>query len=192
MIQIKDLKPVAADKFARPSMHAEFTEHEFLAWYWLKEELVILCKRYGLSASGSKPDLSERISAYLGRRFVKVSGSAKRLKRIIPMPTEFTPDSVIGQGWTCNPNLGEFMRLNCGAGFRFNAAVRAFIHDGEGFTLTQAIECYRASVAKGATRQAIIPQNEYNRHTREFFESNPKATRQDAINAWWAKRNARK
>jgi hypothetical protein len=53
-----------------------------------------------------------------------------------------------------------------------------------------AISCYLRSITPGAPKQAIIAQNDYKRHTREFFELHQDATQDQAIAAWWAKRNA--
>ena len=51
------------------------------------------------------------------------------------MPAVFTAATVIGAGWRCNPGLGAYFRKVAGQGFRFNAAMRDFIHNGAGRTL---------------------------------------------------------
>jgi SAP domain-containing new25/Domain of unknown function (DUF6434) len=175
----------------RPALTKTLTTTEFLAWYWLKDELLVFCKQNNVRTSGSKPELAERIVRLLlgSEQLAGETKAVKRSGRIDPMPTVFSLHTVIGTNWRCNPNLGAFLKKQCGPSFRFNAATRNFIHTQSGKTLADAVQCFKQSVAPGAPRQVIIPQNEYNRHTREFFLENPNANRQAAIDAWWAKRN---
>jgi SAP domain-containing new25/Domain of unknown function (DUF6434) len=173
----------------RPALNQKLSAADFQRWYWLKEELSEYCRVNNLSRSGSKPDIAQRIIAHLsGEKLPPPS----KVKKRGDMPSSFKLGDVIGQGWKCNPSLGAFFRKHCGAGFRFNAAIRNFIHTHAGSTLQQAVECYKESVAPGAPKQEIIPQNEYNRHTREFYQTHPKATRGQVLEAWWAKRNSEK
>jgi hypothetical protein len=174
---------------SRPALNHKLSAEDFQRWYWLKEELYKYCRENKLSGVGSKPDLTQRIIAHLkGEDAPPVTKIAKKGA----MPVTFELSTVIGNGWKCNPSLGQFFRLHCGASFRFNAAMRNFIHTQVGSTLWQAVRCYEASVAPGAPRQEIIPQNEYNRHTREFYKTNPMATRGEVLAAWWQKRQLQK
>ena len=106
------------------------------------------------------------------------------------MPERFELRAVIGEGWRCSQSLRRFFQQHCGPSFRFNGALREFIHTGAGCTLADALAHYELSRSAG-TRE-IDEQFEYNRHTRAFFVENPGATRQQAIDAWWEKRGARK
>jgi hypothetical protein len=174
----------------RPKLRASLSPTEFDAWYWLKEELVAFCRSENLSTGGLKPDVSDRIRAFLGGNAAPTP-TPRPMRRGV-MPQTFSLRTTIGQGWRCNPALGAFLRSHCGAQFRFNAEVRDFIHHGEGRTLREAIECYKASVAPGFVRREPPAQLEYNRHIREFFIANPSAKRADALAAWWATRATRR
>jgi SAP domain-containing new25/Domain of unknown function (DUF6434) len=173
----------------RPSLTNTLSPEEFESWYWLKQELVEFCQQHQIPSAGSKSEVSEKIPAFLRKAPPpKVRVSIKKGE----MPAHFLLTTVIGIGWRCNPALGAFFREQCGKGFRFNAAVRNFIHTQVGATLADAVNCYVASVAPGAPQQPIIPQNEYNRFTREFFDENPGATRAQALAGWWEKRSRKK
>jgi SAP domain-containing new25/Domain of unknown function (DUF6434) len=174
----------------RPALSNSLSSEEFSAWYWLKAELLEFCRDKGLSLSGSKPELAERIKAHLNGETAKPV--MVRKQAVTSMPTRFTLKTVIGEGWRCNLRLGAFFKQHCGKGFRLNAAMRDFIHHRSGEKLAQAIECYHASVSPNAPAQAIIAQNEYNRHTRAYYATHPNATRQEVIAAWWAKRDSRR
>ena len=103
------------------------------------------------------------------------------------MPEQFSHSTIIGRGWRCTTALRVFFSAEFGTGFRFNGALRDFIHSGAGRTLGEAVVAYRTSRAQSTTE--IAPQFEYNRHMRAFFEAYPAATREQARAAWWARRN---
>jgi SAP domain-containing new25 len=50
----------------RPPLSPSLDAVEFRRWYWLKQELVDFAKQEGLSASGDKPNLANRIALFLG------------------------------------------------------------------------------------------------------------------------------
>jgi hypothetical protein len=172
----------------RPTLTTTLDAGEFLRWYWLRAELVTFCRQVVLSTSGIKPELTERIAAHLGGK--KPPAVSKTVRNAV-MPSEFTLHTRIGAGWRCGPALGAFMRAHCGKSFRFNAAVRHFVHHEVGRTLGEAVECFRKSVAPGAPKSTIPKQLEYNQHTRAFYEANPGASRQEVLQAWWARRARR-
>ena len=172
----------------RPAITPSLTLSEFLSWYWLKAELMVFCRILGLTTTGSKQELEEKIRRHLSGGELKIA--AKR-RANGEMPTKFTPQTVIGEGWRCNPALGAYFRKACGNGFRFNAIMRDFIHSGAGQTLADAAVRYRASVAPDSPRTPIPGQLKYNQHFRDFFAAQPTATRQQAIAAWWERRSRR-
>jgi hypothetical protein len=169
----------------RPAFSNDLSAKEFLRWYWLKAELLDACRSLGVSTAGSKPELNERIVA-------KLSGLASPAlspkRKPGPMPEQFTLDTLIGEGWRCNPNLGTFLRQHAGKSFRFNAPVRDFVHTQVGKPVSAIIACYRASVAPGAVKPPLPAQLEYNRHTREFALKYPGATREEILASWKVKR----
>ena len=170
---------------ARPLLNTKLSEEEFLRWYWLKDELIDFCRLSKLQTAGQKPVLTERIAAFLGSR--EIPHHSPTIRNGV-MPREFSLNTTISFGWRCSPALGAFFKQQCGPGFRFNAAMRNFIHSQTGASLQQAVECYLQSMSIDSPRQAIIPQNQFNRHTREFYLANPRATPEQVRAAWFEKR----
>jgi hypothetical protein len=170
---------------SRPALKTTIAVEEFRRWYWLKAELAEFCKAIRVSAAGTKPDLTARIDTYLSGETPVV---VQQARRVGAMPSSFTPETVIGEGWRCNPELGAFFKKVCGKRFRFNAAVRQAIHDGKGKTLADAIAIYQRSTLPNAPKQPIIAQNQYNQHTRDFFARHKNATREQCIAEWRRKR----
>jgi hypothetical protein len=177
----------------RPALTSNLTVQEFKRYYFLKSELLGFCREYGLSSIGSKPDLNARIVTFLETgEVIKPTLSPRRSGQ--SAAEELTLETVIWPGMTCNPALGAFFREHIGAGFRFNAAMRNFIHHGAGRSLKEGLEVWRDDQAerRAGRKDEILPQLEYNRHFREFFAANPDATRDQAIAAWWIKRGSPK
>lgn len=168
----------------RPRLNSRLSVDEFGAWYWLKSELIDFCRRERLSPSGSKAELSERITAFLAGG--SPSRSSARRPRRAAMPERFTLQTRIAPGWRCTRKLSDFFKQHCGKGFRFNALIRDFVHNRAGATLAEAIQSFRQA---DSGPSEIQPQFEYNRHVREFHKANPGASRQQMLEAWWAKRN---
>lgn len=49
----------------RPKLDKNLDGKTFREFYYLKEELVDFCRRYGLSTSGGKLEITERIAHFL-------------------------------------------------------------------------------------------------------------------------------
>ena len=94
----------------RPELTRELSESEFRAWYWLKSELAIFCRREDLSATGSKQALADRIAAHLSSRPLPATPPGR--KTAGSMPTRFTMETVIEDGWRCTRDLREFRLRN--------------------------------------------------------------------------------
>ncbi len=172
----------------RPELTPRLPADDFRAWYWLKAELADFCRANGLPASGSKEALAARIEARLSGADPHPPNAPRRPSG--RMPAELTGETAIGPGWRCSQQLRAFFERECGPGFRFNGALRELVARGDGTTLAQAVDLYRASLA--APPGEIEPQFEFNRHMRAFFAAHPGATPDQARAAWWDARNARR
>lgn len=49
----------------RPKITPSLALSEFASWYWLKEELVVICRMCALSTVGSKLEVEDRIRRHL-------------------------------------------------------------------------------------------------------------------------------
>ncbi|MEM1221267.1 MAG: DUF6434 domain-containing protein [Verrucomicrobiota bacterium] len=162
----------------RPQLTAQISSDEFEEWYWKKEELVDFCQSASIPSSGSKPELELRIKAFL--RGLPLPKSPKRRIRK-KVQDELDLSTVIEEGWSCNPKLSAFFKQHCGNAFRFNYAMRNFIHTQAGRTLEEAIECYKESLQK---EQPSLPQNQFAAFMKSYSRLNPQSSRNDIILAW--------
>lgn len=155
---------------------------KIVSQYWLKSELLIFCRKVGLSTAGGKIDLTKRIENFLltGEiNLTKVSSKANKSK----MPDHFSKDTIITEGFRCSQSLRAFFEKEIGDSFHFNEIMREFISKKRGLTLGDAIQAYQKSISNPSPRK-IAPQFEYNQHIRDFFKENPRATLKEAIRAW--------
>lgn len=49
----------------RPNLNQDINIENFRDFYWLKEELQLFCRENGISPSGSKMEIADRIEAFL-------------------------------------------------------------------------------------------------------------------------------
>lgn len=194
----------------RPVLSVSLSAAEFGRWYWLKSELLAFCRDHGLPSSGAKTALAERIAAHLSDRSADRRREASPIRRPYragrrplpavrrrspPMPASFRSDTPIGPDWRCTRALRGFFEAQCGPGFRFNGALRAFIAKGAGRRLAEAVAVYRRSRQtrrRAAGSTAIAPQFEYNRFIRDFHARHPGRSHADAVAAWWRSRGQRR
>jgi hypothetical protein len=171
----------------RPELNRQTTPGDFLSFYWLKDELIRFLRAQGLSATGSKAELTNRISRFLETGTVENNAPRKTAKRT-DMPATLTRQSMIGPGWRCSQELRAFFEREIGPHFHFDGVMRDFIHNGVGKTLQEAIETWEAEQRNPRQEKPIAPQFEYNRHVREYFKAHPSAPLAEAIQDWKSKK----
>lgn len=173
----------------RPALTPALSGTELLRWYWLKTELVELARALGVSPGGSKEELTARLVAVLDGRPAPrpaVAGRASRRGAGGQLEGALTLTSIIPAGQRCSQHLREFLRAAIGPAFRFDESMRRFVAEGEGRTLGEAVEHWRAT--RGAARSDIAPQFELNGFLRDWHTANPGGRRTDALDAWRAHR----
>lgn len=176
---------------SRPDLDSALSAEDFLDFYWLKDELLAFCRAHYLPTSGSKADLTERISHFLGTGELPASFGKPRQPKAI-MPQSFTRETLIEPGWRCSQALRQFFEQELGRTFHFNSFMRDYITQrGIGHSLDEAIAGWRESKSKPAGSGEIGRQFEYNQFTRDYFKANPHANREDVVRKWKKKRSKR-
>lgn len=166
----------------RPALTRELTATEFLRWYWLKAELCAFVRTLGLSATGSKQDVTARIAACLEGK-TPPSPSTRQNKSGKQLEAPLTRETLIPSGQRASQVLREFFEREAGSGFRFTGPIRTFLAESQGDrTLGEAITVYQSG--RGQKAEAIGAQFELNRFTRAFHEQHPGATAKEVRAAW--------
>ena len=170
----------------RPILDTELSGGEFRKWYWLKEELVLFCRKNGIPTTGSKADLTDRISHYLDTGEIKHSPVQRRDRNIVSL---ITPESLIESDIVCSEKHRAFFRSKIGDSFSFNVAFQKWLKSNAGKTYQDAIDAYHEIKRNKLVRKKIDSQFEYNTYIRDFYEENKGVPLEDAIKCWKHKKS---
>ena len=86
-------------------------------YYYLKKELIDFCKKNNLQSTGSKEELTDRISKFLDTGEKTTIKHDKRRTTIID---EITKDSIIEDNFICSEKHRSFYKKEIGNNFSFN------------------------------------------------------------------------
>jgi len=183
----------------RGRLTAQTSIKDFRDFYWLKSELEEFCREHGLSSSGGKPELAQRIEHFLqtGERLAPRPKPSAR-----PASSRSTPDVELSLGtrtsadFRCSQELRVFFTSQLGASFRFTVTLQDYIKRHPGITLGEIAEEWKRQQharQSGELAPEIWPQFQYNQFTRDFFSDprNRGKTRQDCLEAWKRTRDRR-
>ena len=158
----------------RPALVRQLSATQFLRWYWLKAELVDFARSAGLSVVGSKEMLSARIAAFLDGMELPPP-EVQRRSNTPQLAEPLSRSTKIPPGQRSTQLLRHFFEREIGPGFRFDAAMRAFLSASQGErTLGEAISFFQFT--RSQKTKPIDAQFELNRFTRAFYKQNPTAS----------------
>jgi len=176
----------------RPNLNKEISIKDFKDFYWLKSELISFCREIGLSSSGGKIEIANRISKYLETGKITKKATTKKPK--LPKATQpITNGTVIGIEYRTYKEKKEFLKSVIGNQFHFTINLLDYFKKNTGKrTYGDLIkEWYKEQELKKDPNFAkeIAPQFEYNTYIRDFMKNNPNKTRNDAIKYWKIKKS---
>ena len=171
----------------RPELTTKTDATVFRNYYYLKEELARFCRENGLSASGSKQELTERIAHFLETGKV-LSNSAQ--KKAAATVGDITESTIIEANIVCSEKHRAFFKEKIGKSFSFNVAFQKWLKSNSGKTYADAIEAYYQILAEKKKGKTVIDkQFEYNTYIRDFFADNKGKSLDDAIKCWKYKKS---
>ena len=121
----------------RPSLTKTISLTDFQNYYWLKAELQTFCREHGLPASGSKIEITERISHYLTTGKVLKQLCAKVSKAPSLIKT-FLFKRLLLKITAVAKRFVLFQR-KIGTNFRFTVALQKFFKENVGKTYEDAV-----------------------------------------------------
>ncbi|PID28572.1 MAG: hypothetical protein CSB55_04370 [Candidatus Cloacimonadota bacterium] len=180
----------------KPILDKEISLKDFNDFYWLKKELVQFCLTIGISSTGGKIEISDRIRTYLSTgEIVKKVRKTHKVKSDFDWTNEvLTKNTVITDSYKNGENARNFFIREIGSHFKFNVIFMKWMKENIGKTLGDAImEWKRIEVLKKDRNYVseISPQFEYNRYMREFLKDNPNLSSKDAMKFWKLKSSQR-
>ena len=180
----------------RPNLDNDILLTDFEEFYWLKEELVEFCKKTGISTSGSKVEITNKIQHYFSTG--KVVANLKKTKTVLSNfdwnnePLNLM--TVITDSYKNTENVRTFFIKQIGYNFSFNLKFMKWMKENEGKNLNDAVEYWKQlkEIRKDKNyKTEIEPQFEYNRYMRSFLSDNPNLLSRDAMKFWNLKRGKR-
>ena len=167
----------------RPPLNNGLDSATFQSYYFLKEELIRFCRSEGLQTTGSKAELTERISRYLdtGEKLTAI----RRAPRPPANSGQITVESLIESDFVCSERHRAFFKEKIGKSFSFNVAFQNWLKANTGKSYADAIEAYHRILAENRRGKTTVDrQFEYNAYIRDFFADNESKSLDDAIKCW--------
>ncbi len=183
-------------KRERPILNKEISLEDFNDFYWLKKELIHFCRTIGISSTGGKIEISNRIRTYLSTgEIIKQVKNTHKIKSKFDWANEvLTKDTLITDSYKNGENVRNFFIQEIGSHFKFNVIFMKWMKENIGKTLAEAIiEWKRIEELKKDRNylSEISPQFENNRYIRAFLKDNPDLSSKDAIKFWKLKSSKR-
>ena len=157
----------------RPELNKKLDSKTFRDYYYLKEELIDFCRKNNLQTTGSKIELTDRISKYLDTGEIISKTYDSRRTKIID---EITLDSIIEDNFVCSEKHRAFYKEQIGKNFSFNVLFQKWLKSNSGKTYKDSIEAY----------YKILEDKKKN---KTIFNDNKDKTLEDAIKCWKYKKS---
>ncbi|GHV96788.1 hypothetical protein AGMMS50293_31080 [Spirochaetia bacterium] len=160
------------------------TKKEFLNKYYLKNELVEMCKENDLPIIGSKENLINYICDFIENKpIIKIKNEPKKKNNgFIP-----SLEKRIDINYSNDEIHRTFFIKEIGKHFKYNIQFMNWMNENKGKkTYQEAIETWNKIYLdkKSGKKYKIGTQFEYNQYTRDFFENNPELSREECIKCW--------
>ncbi len=177
---------------SRPNINDISSGTAFARWYWLKAELVEICKLRGLPTSGRKAELTKRIADSIDRKDAVPDTTARKPTSRFNWAREtLTPTTVITDSVSFGPNFRRFMTGQIGKPFVCHGDFMAWVRAHPGKTLADAIAQWHALERRKqdpSFRREIASGNMYNQYVRDFTDAHPGSSIAEARTCWLKKK----
>jgi hypothetical protein len=181
----------------RPQIEAVTTGAELKDWCGLKTEVINKARLLGLSTTGGKFDIIDRIADFLDGKV-----AAKPMRRQTPEPkiagfdwhgAPLEKTTLITENYLNTQNVRRFFVTEIGRHFSFNITFMAWMKSNAGKTLGEAAEEWKRlhTLVKAGQKPEIPFHNQFNAYTRAFLEDKPERSMDDVRHFWKLKRSLR-
>lgn len=172
----------------RPNLTKKISVQNFKDFYWLKEELQTFCRENGISASGSKMDISDRIETFLQTGKVEKPVRKSRMNQSTETLDTLSLDTVITANHRCSQNVRAFFKTVIPK-FHFSTYIQNYFKSNIGKTYRDVVDAWYEEEERKkdpSYKRKIPPQFKYNQFIRDFFADpkNQGKSREEAIEAW--------
>ncbi|MGE6517340.1 DUF6434 domain-containing protein [Lysinibacillus sphaericus] len=172
----------------RPVLSKDLNEKDFRNFYWLKEELQVFCRENGLSTSGSKVEITERIAYFLLTGKIAKPSRKQNYYQKSAKSKELSLNTIITEEHRCSQAVRAFFKSQIPK-FHFSTHIQNYFKENVGKTYQEVIAAWYEEENRKKDPSyitTISSQFEYNQFTRDYFTDpeNKGKKRKDAIAAW--------
>ncbi len=176
-------------------MRLDFSEikdaTEFRKWYWLKAELVQICKQSSLPISGSKFQLQDKIADFMDSGAINPLPKLKTSSSFDWSKESLSRDTVITDNVRFGPNFRKFMKREIGNAFQCKAEFMKWVKTNIGKTLGNAIDYWftmQKEIKSPGFKSKIADHNMFNQYLRDYLSDNAGHSVQQAQRSWSLKK----
>ena len=173
----------------RPLFEELIDGEDFDNWYWMKEELVTICKASSIPYGGSKNELRQRIIDHMNGVKAKEKQLVKPKSNFDWANEEIKLETVLTDSVTFGKNFRGFLKKYI-KGFVCSAEFMDWVKKNTGKTVEDAIEYY-PQIMEDKRRGKKIDKSDHNvmnAYVDIFLKSNPNLSGSDAIKCWLKKK----
>jgi len=185
-------KNMEIDIKKRPELNNKISLEDFKHFYWLKTELVSFCRANGVTNTGCKIEIADRIEQYLAKgESIPTFPKQYTISNFDWKNAELNLNTKLKDNYKNTENVRAFMTLHIGPHFKFNTEFMNWAKANTGKSLSDAINEWKRIYTLKKDKEyksEIAPQFEYNRYIRDFIADNKGSTINDAIKYWKVKR----
>lgn len=172
----------------RPNLTKNINIQSFIDFYWLKEELQMFCRENGISASGSKIEIADRIETFLRTGEIKKPIKRTRVNKMMESPVNLSQDTIISESHRCSQDVRAFFKSIIPK-FHFSTYIQDYFKNNVGKTYRDVVGAWYVEEERKKDptyKKNIAPQFEYNQFIRDFFADplNQGKSREEAIESW--------
>jgi len=184
---------MATNKQQRPEFPNIKSGQEFNQWYWLKAEMVEICKQANLPYTGKKFDLRDRIMYALDNNGkIKPRPKIKRKKsRFNWAKAELSLDTLITDNVSFGPNFRNFMKGQIGNKFSCHSDFMDWVKTNEGKSLQDAVVEWTILEERKQNpdfKREIAKHNMFNQYLRDFMAENEGYAFKEVLKYWTIKK----
>lgn len=125
----------------RPNLTKDISVESFKDFYWLKEELQSFCRENGISASGSKIEISGRIEIFLRTGEIKKPLRKSKVNKKMEPQVDLSFDTVITENHRCSQNVRAFFKTIIPK-FHFSTYIQNYFKNNVGKTYRDVVNAW--------------------------------------------------
>lgn len=172
----------------RPNLTKDINIQSFKDFYWLKEELQMFSRLNGISASGSKIEIADRIEIFLRTGEIKKPIRKSRVIKKMESQVNLNLDAIISENHRCSQDVRAFFKSIIPK-FHFSTYIQNYFKNNVGKTYRDVVDAWYEEEERKkdpSYKKNIAPQFEYNQFIHDFFADpqNQGKSREEAIETW--------